>query len=70
MHIPTVCIYIYACTCTDGSVQVTTKQPVAWLREVLDGIAAQARRGPHKDKYELKPEYRLTSSRAADAVEQ
>lgn len=54
----------------DGSMQVTTKQPVAWLREVLDGIAAQARRGPHKDKYELKPEYRLTSSRAADAVEQ
>lgn len=35
-----------------------TRQPMAHLKAVLDGIAVQQKRGPNKDKYELKPEYR------------
>ncbi|GIL64310.1 hypothetical protein Vafri_18296 [Volvox africanus] len=35
-----------------------TRQPHMHLKAVLEGIAAQQKRGPNKDKYELKPEYR------------
>ncbi|EFJ51871.1 hypothetical protein VOLCADRAFT_87484 [Volvox carteri f. nagariensis] len=38
-----------------------TRQPHMHLKAVLEGIAAQQKRGPNKDKYELKPEYRSKS---------
>ncbi|KAG2499438.1 hypothetical protein HYH03_002385 [Edaphochlamys debaryana] len=43
-----------------------TKQPQLHLKAVLEGIATQQKRGPNKDKYELKPEYR--SSKGAGAA--
>ncbi|GLC40110.1 General transcription factor IIF subunit 2 [Pleodorina starrii] len=38
-----------------------TRQPHMHLKAVLEGIASQQKRGPNKDKYELKPEYRSKS---------
>lgn len=51
-------------------VQAHTRQPVMWLREVLDGIAEQARRGPHKDQYELKKEFRVGRHAAATEMQE
>ncbi len=36
-----------------------TNQPAAWLKEVLLEIAAQSKRGPNKDLWELKKEYNV-----------
>ena len=36
-----------------------SNQPMAWLREVLNDIAIYHKRGPHKNMYELKPEYKV-----------
>ncbi len=41
-----------------------TRQPQAHLKAVLEGIAVQQKRGPNKDKYELKPEYRRSNKPA------
>jgi transcription initiation factor TFIIF subunit beta len=42
-----------------------TKQPLAWLREVLNDICIQNKRGPHSGSYELKPEYKQKSQEEA-----
>ncbi|GFR46057.1 hypothetical protein Agub_g7527 [Astrephomene gubernaculifera] len=42
-----------------------TRQPQLHLKTVLEGIATQQKRGPNKDKYELKPEYRSKTGAAA-----
>ncbi|KXZ50769.1 hypothetical protein GPECTOR_15g454 [Gonium pectorale] len=42
-----------------------TRQPHMHLKAVLEGIATQQKRGPNKDKYELKPEYRSKGAAAA-----
>ncbi|KAG2439677.1 hypothetical protein HYH02_010558 [Chlamydomonas schloesseri] len=45
-----------------------TRQPHMHLKAVLEGIATQQKRGPNKDKYELKPEYRPGNKQAAAAA--
>lgn len=41
------------------SLVTETDQPVAWLKEVLLGLAVQTKKsGPHRDHWLLKPEYR------------
>ena len=37
----------------------STSQPVNWLKEVLEEIALKNKRGPNKDLWELKKEYKL-----------
>ncbi|KAG2436678.1 hypothetical protein HXX76_006206 [Chlamydomonas incerta] len=45
-----------------------TRQPHMHLKAVLEGIATQQKRGPNKDKYELKPEYRGNKAAAGAAA--
>mmetsp|Transcript_29398 Transcript_29398/g.53943 ORF Transcript_29398/g.53943 Transcript_29398/m.53943 type:complete len:289 (-) Transcript_29398:230-1096(-) len=55
-----------------------TEQPQTWLKEVLegskenpsDGIAVKEKRGPNKDKYVLKFEYRPEEERRSAAASQ
>jgi TFIIF, beta subunit HTH domain/TFIIF, beta subunit N-terminus len=42
-----------------NEIQATTRQPVAWLRDVLSDIATKIKRGPNSGLWELKPEYRI-----------
>ena len=45
-----------------------TDQPVAWLKEVLLEIAVQNKKaGPHRDHWQLKPEFRVREPIIEDA---
>ena len=41
-----------------------TDQPVAWLREVLSGIAVLTKRPKERDAWVIKPEYRSKAGSA------
>ncbi|KAJ2162452.1 hypothetical protein GGF46_000693 [Coemansia sp. RSA 552] len=45
-----------------------TKQPTAFLKEVLGDIAKLNKHGPYTNMYSLKPEFRKTSADAAAAI--
>lgn len=45
--------------------QVETEQPAAWLKEVLQGVANQHKRGPLNGQWELKREYQYGGSASA-----
>ena len=38
-----------------------TKQPVQYLKDILGEICNFNTRGPYKNTYQLKPEYKITS---------
>jgi hypothetical protein len=40
-------------------------QPVSWLKEVLNEVASQVKRGPNKDLWELKKHLVTPGSAAA-----
>lgn len=53
---------------TFTQLQRETDQPAVWLKEVLAGVAVLNKKGPYKDQWEVKKEYRRANSAAA-AVE-